>query len=177
MADPFIGEIRMMPYNFIQEGWFKCDGGIYPVGDYTALFSLVSDTFGGNGHTTFGVPDLRGRMPMHEGGTFTWGYWGGYNRITLTQQNLPPHSHNLQVASTDATSASPENDDPTKPSNKSFAVTTVNVYTPFTSDNDLQSMQTGALSVYGGNTAHNNMQPYQAIGFFIANDGLYPPRQ
>lgn len=178
MAEPFIGEIRMMPYNFVQEGWFKCDGGIYSVGEYTALFSLVSDTYGGNGHSTFGVPDLRGRVPVHEGASFSWGYFGGYNRIVLGVQHMPQHNHSLMVTATNATSPTPVNDtDPTQPSNKAFAVTTTDVYTPFTTTDDLQPMQTGAMSMYGGNTAHNNMQPYQAIEFFIAYDGIYPSRQ
>lgn len=178
MAEPFIGEIRMMPYSFVQEGWFKCDGSIYPISQFPALFSLVGDTYGGDAQSTFGVPDLRGRVPVHEGSTFLRGYSGGYNRITLDEWDMPQHNHSLMVAATNATSPTPVNDtNPTLPSNKAFAVTTTNVYTPFTTTNDLQSMQTGALSFFGGNAAHNNMQPYQAIGFFIAYAGLYPSRQ
>jgi microcystin-dependent protein len=178
MSDPFIGEIRMMPYNFVQEGWLRCDGSIYSISEFTALFSIVNNTFGGNGHSTFGVPDLQGRVPVHEGSTFSWGGLGGYNQIELGVQHIPQHNHSLLVASTNANSPTPANDtDPTEPSNKAFAVTTTNVYTPFTSQDDLQPMQTAAISTYGTGYSHNNMQPYQAMGFFIAYQGLYPQHQ
>lgn len=169
MSDPFIGEIRMMPYNFTQEGWFPCSGGIISVADYTALFSIIGDTFGGNGHSTFGLPDLRGRVPVHPGNNFAWGFFGGYNKIALGSQNLPSHRHDFNVSTTNA-----DTDTPTDKT--AFATASKDIYGPYTTHDDLQAMHIGAISNTGGGEPHENMQPYQAMGFFIAWDGLYPPR-
>ena len=175
MADPFIGEIRMMPYNFTQEGWFACTGGIVSVSDFTSLFSIIGDTFGGNGHSTFGLPDLRGRVPVHPGSTFGWGFFGGYNRIVLGTQHMPVHRHEFRVSNQDADTDTPAGQ---QPSNASLGIVggSVNVYAPYTIQDDLQAMETGAISTVGGNNPHDNMQPYQAMGFFIAHEGLYPSR-
>jgi microcystin-dependent protein len=171
MADPFIGEIRMMPYqNFLQEGWLPCHGQILAVSEYTTLFSLLYNTFGGNGQTTFGIPDLRGRVPVHPGYNIHWGHYFGANLVTLTSDEIPTHSHDLQVSVEDAVT-----DTPSSQTSLGIAGNNTNVYTQYTGSNNLVTME-DEVGSKGGSQGHYNMQPYQAVDFFIAYEGIYPSR-
>ncbi|MBD3243816.1 MAG: phage tail protein [Chitinivibrionales bacterium] len=175
--DGFIGEIRMFAGNFAPRGWAFCDGQLLPISQHTALFSLLGTTYGGDGSTTFGLPDLRGRVPVHPGhgpGLTIRGLGekGGQEQVTLTAAQMPSHTHAVTttVAADSAvgTSDSPKERVPARNASS----------TPAYSDSattTLDGVQTTA-SPSGGNQPHNNMQPYQAINFIICIVGVYPSR-
>lgn len=172
MSDPFIGEIRMMPYNFTPKLWLPCLGQLLSINKYGALYALLSTKFGGNGISNFGLPDLRGRVPVHPGSCIDWGDMGGYNEIILENEEMPRHSHGISVSAEDA-----DKDTPTPGDKTSIAITgdDTNMYVLYTSQSDLVPMGHDMGSA-GAGQAHSNMQPYLAMGFFIASDGLWPSR-
>ena len=170
MADPFVAEIRIVGFNFAPIGWALCNGSLMPIAQNTALFSLVGTTYGGNGVSTFALPDLQGRVPMHFGqgpglSSHDLGETGGVETVTLQPTEIPAHTHSLN-AGTDAgafegpASALP-GASPAKP------------FHPGPADTTLAS---AALSNTGGGQPHNNMPPYLAMTFVIALQGIFPPR-
>ncbi|MFC1933410.1 phage tail protein [Chloroflexota bacterium] len=168
--DPFIGEIRMFAGNFPPRNWAFCDGQLIAVSQNDALFSLLGTIYGGDGRTTFGLPDLRGRIPIHTGqgpglSSRPLGAKSGTESVTVMEQALPSHSHNQQGTSSDATSTDPEN----KLAAKAQSIT----YSNFTSAVD---MHAGSLSNSGGSQSHANIQPFLCIHFIIALFGIYPSR-
>ncbi|MDJ0705572.1 MAG: tail fiber protein [Leptolyngbyaceae cyanobacterium MO_188.B28] len=178
MAEPFLAEIRIWANTFAPRGWSYCDGQILPIAQNTALFSLLGTTFGGDGRTTFGIPDLRGRGPLNIGGNsgqgpglsnHSWGERSGAATVTLTQANLPAHNHLLKAVQEPGDNASPNGAyiaGDTTVTGREYAETTVpNV-----------SLNSSQLENVGGGQAHNNMQPYLALGFCIALIGLFPSR-
>ena len=176
MADPFIAEIRMFACNFAPRGWAFCNGQLLQVSQNTALFSLIGTTYGGDGRTTTGLPNLQGRVPMHPGRgpgltPRSLGQKGGATTETLSSNQMPNHRH---VA---GTSLSPANeDDPGATTYLAAGPTAAtNVYAPAGTALD-SSMAAAALPDYGGNSAHNNLQPYLAINFCICLTGIYPSR-
>lgn len=171
MADPFVAEIRIFPFNFAPQGWAWCDGQLLPLSQNTALFSLLGTTYGGDGKSTFALPDLQGRAPMHPGqgpglSLHDLGETGGSETVTLLESEIPAHSHGMSVSS----QLGLEN----QVNNQLFAMGDgINLYAP---TNSLTSMSNQALAPTGGDQPHNNLQPYLTFHFCIALQGVFPPR-
>ena len=165
MADPFYGEIRLMAFDFAPYGWARCDGQLLPINQNQALFALLGTTFGGNGVYTFGLPDLRGRIPIHVGGGRELGDSGGEQGHTLSSAELPPHKHALNASSTNAGSSDPTNRVLAQSNNIYHSATSLTALSP-----------ASVSSSTGGNQAHPNMQPFLVISFCIALRGVFPTR-
>ncbi len=169
MSEPFLAEIRLVGFNFAPRGWAFCDGQIMPINQNQSLYSLLGTTYGGDGRTSFALPDLRGRTPLHVGSSngndHALGNKAGAETITLSQDQMPNHDHNLKATS-DAASA------PTASGNVLGKASTQ----LYNTAQSLQTMNPAAVSSVGGNQAHNNMQPYLALNFCIALKGLFPSR-
>lgn len=170
MAEPFLGEMRMYGFNFPPRGWAKCDGALLPINQYSSLYALLGTAFGGDGNTTFGLPDMRGRVPLHEGNGFVRGQRGGAEMVPLTVSQLGVHSH--AAMGTSATG-----DAVVGISTRSFA-TSSDVNDPiYGAPNSLVAMNDGVLTpAEGGGQPHNNMQPINVVNFSIALEGLFPQR-
>jgi microcystin-dependent protein len=168
MADPFVAEIRMFGFNFAPTGWASCDGQLMPISQNTALFSLLGTTYGGDGRSTFALPDLQGRTPMHSGdgpglSQRFHGEADGSATVTLLQSEMPAHNHQLRHGGT-GTSATPGMSSVLGHSGAA------QIYTTST-----DKVPVAALDAVGGN-AHNNRQPYLGVQFCIALQGVFPPR-
>ena len=166
MAEPFLAEIRLMSFNFAPKGWAMCNGQFLPINQNQALFALLGTTFGGNGQTTFALPDMRARVPIHVGSGFTLGQQGGEQAHTLSIAELPTHIHVLN-ASTQAANAAL----PFAPSGNILAVSPQQVYT---APANLTAMSPTSVTTVGGSQAHLNMQPFLTINFCIALQGIFP---
>jgi microcystin-dependent protein len=163
MAEPFLSEIRIMSFIFAPKGWALCNGQTLPINQNQALFSLLGTTFGGNGQTTFALPDLRGRVPIHEGDGHTLGEKGGEQAHTLSLAELPQHIHSMNGS----TVASGGTDNPTN----NFLGSASNLYhTPAS----LTTMNPGTIANAGGSQAHLNMMPFLTLSFCIALQGIFP---
>ena len=172
MADPFVAEIRIFPFNFAPRGWAWCDGQLLPLSQNTALFSLLGTTYGGNGKSNFALPDLQGRAPMHPGqgpglSLHDLGETGGSETVTLLESEIPSHSHAAKVSGRPAV----END----AAGRYWATATVNAYAPG-APQGLVQMAPETLAPAGGDQPHNNLQPYLTFYFCIAMQGVFPPR-
>jgi microcystin-dependent protein len=179
MSDPFIGEIRIFAGNFAPRDWAFCDGTLLPIAQNTALFALLGTTYGGDGRTTLGLPNLQGRTPIHAGRgpgltDRRLGQQGGVQNVTLNAAQMPAHTH---AASADNLSATISPASTADPRGNSLAAATVNV---FNTDPPNVDMSIGSLvddiGLTGGGQAHENMPPYLALHFIIALVGLFPPR-
>lgn len=172
MADPFVAEIRMFPFNFAPKGWAWCDGQIMPISQNTALFALLGTTYGGDGKSTFALPDLQGSAPMHPGqgqglSLRDLGEIGGSETVTLLQSEIPVHTHTLRGAAVPADINAPQ------------PATVLGVSgggKAFGPAANLGNMAFQALAQAGGSLPHNNMQPYLTVYFCIALQGVFPPR-
>ncbi|MBB4838559.1 microcystin-dependent protein [Sphingomonas kyeonggiensis] len=174
MADPFVAEIRIFPFNFAPRGWAWCDGQLLPLSQNTALFSLLGTTYGGNGKSTFALPDMQGRAPMHPGqgpglSLHDLGETSGSETVTLLESEIPNHSHTLRASVEDATQGTLANGVSLSTSNGGSLYQT-------TTNTNLVTMSPQALSAAGGSAPHNNMQPYLTFYFCIAMQGVFPPR-
>lgn len=175
MADPFVAEIRIFPFNFAPKGWAWCDGQLLPLSQNTALFSLLGTTYGGNGKSNFALPDLQGRAPMHPGqgpglSLHDLGETGGSETVSLLESEIPSHSHPLGAQNIAlGGNVSPTGNTLNRPA--SGFLYTVGSPTP-----PLVSMAPEALAPSGGDQPHNNMQPYLTFYFNIALQGVFPPR-
>ncbi|MCW2672743.1 MAG: microcystin dependent protein [Frankiales bacterium] len=164
MAEPFLAEIRLMSFNFAPTGWALCDGQLLPINQNQALFSLLGTNYGGDGRLNFGLPDLRGRVPMHMGGGHNLGERAGEQAHTLTIAELPTHTHVLGASSADGTA--------TAPSNALLAkAAPANPYAPAANQ---VAMSSAAVASTGGSQPHQNMQPFLALIFAIALQGIFP---
>ena len=173
MADPFVAEIRIFGFNFAPRGWATCDGQLLPLSQNTALFSLLGTTYGGDGKSTFALPDMAGNVPMHwgqstTGSIYDLGQTSGSANVTLLQTEIPQHNHALQVAGDIGDQNSPLT---------TRSLTTSNNGAIYAADTQpLSNMAFQSLSTYGGSLPHNNLQPYLTLMFCIALQGVFPAR-
>jgi microcystin-dependent protein len=175
MADPFVAEIRIFPFNFAPKGWAWCDGQLLPLSQNTALFSLLGTTYGGNGKSNFALPDLQGRVPMHPGqgpglSLHDLGETGGSETVTLLESEIPVHSHAV-FASTNA--ADEEGTKQPVGATPGAQQGSNQLYTAFANP---ASFNAQALTPAGGDQPHNNLQPFLTCYFCIALQGVFPPR-
>jgi microcystin-dependent protein len=173
MADPFVAEIRIFPFNFAPKGWAWCDGQILPISQNTALFSLLGTTYGCNGQSTFALPNLQGSAPIHAGqgpglSLYDLGQSGGSETVTLLESEIPAHSHAMMALADPANAQIPS---PTASLTRSAGGFAYSVTT-----SGLVSMANNALVPAGGDQPHNNLMPYLTLNFNIALQGVFPPR-
>jgi microcystin-dependent protein len=166
MAQPYVGEIRMFAGNFAPAGWMFCEGQLLPISENETLFQLIGTTYGGDGQSTFALPDLRGRIPIHQGNEFILAEQGGAEEITLTVQQIPAHNHALLATVNAASTAAP--------GNNMLASTTLSTITPYGSDNPSGSMSPTMVGSIGGSQPHTNFQPYLCVDFIISLFGIFP---
>jgi len=173
MADPFVAEIRIFPFNFAPKGWAWCDGQLLPLSQNTALFSLLGTTYGGNGKSNFALPDLRGRTPMHPGqgpglSLHDLGETGGSETVSLLESEIPSHPHNAAAIGGDPADLQAPN------ANRALARSAQGF--AYVSGPANVSLAPEVLAPAGGDQPHNNMQPYLTFYFNIALQGVFPPR-
>jgi microcystin-dependent protein len=164
MAQPYVGEVRMFAGNFAPAGWMFCEGQLLPISEYETLFNLIGTTYGGDGQSTFALPDLRGRLPLHQGNGFVLAETGGAEEITLTVAQTPAHTHALLASASPGTASNPQGNVPAK-------TTTGFLYI---NENPTDSMAASAISSVGGNQPHTNFQPYLCVDFIISLFGIFP---
>lgn len=175
MAEPYIGEIRLFPFDYAPRGWALCNGDLLLIAQNAALFALLGTTFGGNGQTTFGLPDLRGRVPMgyNMGGSLgSLGEKNGAESVVLNADQMPAHSHTAEGSSLLATIAGKS------PVGNVWATINSGGATPYASvsSDSMVTMDSKAIGTTGGGAPHSNMQPYAVVNYCIAVQGLWPPR-
>lgn len=169
MSEPFLAEVRMVGFNFAPRGWAFCDGQILPINQNQSLYSLLGTTYGGDGRTSFALPDLRGRTPIHVGrsnggGDHRLGQKSGEETHTLSANEMPQHRHMVQASSANANTPVPQGE---------VLAAANNLYRDAT---NLTGLRSGTITGVGGGQAHENMQPYLAVNFCIALQGLFPSR-
>lgn len=165
MSMPFVGEIRMGGWNFAPVGWAMCNGALMPISQNPTLFQLIGTIYGGDGQSNFALPDLRGRIPVHVGPGFALGQQGGSETVTLSSNQIPPHSHSFMCSTSNGTQGAPVGYVPaTLPSGSAYIQATP------TAAMASGSIQTGG----GGNQWHDNMQPFLCIQFIISLFGIFP---
>jgi len=172
MSDPFVAEMRIFPFNFAPRGWAMCNGQLLPISQNTALFSLLGTMYGGDGKTTFALPNLQGSVPTHQGqgpglSGYVVGQSGGSETVTLIQTELPAHAHQASGASGNG---------PTSPANNTWGTGAGRTPPPTYVNGSPNVTMGNALSVAGGSQPHNNMQPYLTLNICIAMQGVFPAR-
>jgi microcystin-dependent protein len=163
MGTPFMSEIKIVGFNYAPKGWAECNGQFLPINQNQALFSLLGTMYGGNGQTTFALPDFRGRVPIHVGSGFIQGQAGGQEFHTITQSEMPAHNHFVQ-----ATNAQGNNDDMT---GNLFATSNA---AKFGGVQNLTTLQPSTITNTGGSQPHENRQPFLVLNFIIALQGVFP---
>lgn len=174
MSEPFVGEIRMFAGNFAPRSWAFCDGQLLAVSQNDALFSLLGTIYGGDGRTTFGLPDMRGRIPIHAGSgpgltPRKLGAKSGAENVTLTTNELPNHTHNVNASDQQGSS--------TSPANQFFGQEGLNVYHAAPLSSNVTNLKSSAVTPVGGSQSHSNLMPALCVNFIIALYGIYPSRQ
>jgi microcystin-dependent protein len=164
MAQPYVGEIRMFAGNFAPAGWMFCEGQLLPISENETLFQLIGTTYGGDGQSTFALPDLRGRLPIHQGNGFILAETGGVESVTLTVNQIPVHTHPLSASTNLATQSSPSN---TVVAQGSPAI----LYFGAAPGSPLAPAAVGPV---GGSQPHSNFQPYLCVSFIISLFGIFP---
>jgi microcystin-dependent protein len=165
MSEPFIGEIRLVGFNFAPAGWAKCDGQLLSIAGNDALFSLIGTTYGGDGQNTFALPDFRSRIPIHRGTGSSIGEIGGTETVTLTVNQIPTHTHPAQAQSGGGNQPGP--------GGNIWASSGLNQYNSSAADSDMNAQ---AITSTGGNLPHDNMMPFLTITFVISLFGIFPSR-
>ena len=163
MAQPYVGEIRMFAGNFAPAGWMFCEGQLLPISENEVLFQLIGTTYGGDGESTFALPDLRGRIPVHQGTGFILAETGGAEEITLTTTQIPSHSHALLGTASVASL--------TNPTGNIVAKADKNFYRPGPGGSPMAPQ---VIALTGGTQPHNNFQPYLCVDFIISLFGIFP---
>jgi microcystin-dependent protein len=164
VAQPYVGEIRMFAGNFAPAGWLFCQGQLLPISENETLFQLIGTTYGGDGQSTFALPDLRGRVPLHFGNGLVLGETGGAEAVTLTQAQMPAHAHGfLATAGNASKTAAAGNVAATTPS-----------YTPYIAMPANSPLNAQSVSAAGGSQPHDNFQPYLCLDFIISLFGIFP---
>lgn len=166
MAQPYVGEIRMFAGNFAPAGWMFCEGQLLPISENETLFQLIGTTYGGDGQSTFALPDLRGRIPLHQGNGFILAETGGAEEITLTVNQIPAHSHPLLASSSPGADANPGNRVPAETGTAGAFM--------YLEDVPSVNMAANAISPVGGSQPHTNFQPYLCVDFIISLFGIFP---
>ena len=169
MSEPFLAEIRIVGFNFAPRGWAFCDGQILPINQNQSLYSLLGTNYGGDGRTSFGLPDLRSRTPIHKSDGHPLAQNGGAETVTLTSAEMPAHTHSTKANSSEGDNTSPADD------NLSATAAGELLYRDPESAS-MTALRGGTVTNTGGGQAHDNMQPYQALNFCIALQGLFPSR-
>jgi microcystin-dependent protein len=164
MAQPYVGEIRMFAGNFAPAGWMFCEGQLLPISENETLFQLIGTTYGGDGQSTFQLPDLRGRLPIHQGNGSILAETGGAEEITLTVNQIPAHSHPLLASTGPATGSTPVG-------NLTAESASLSIYIE---DAPGVSLNPAAVSPVGGSQPHTNFQPYLCVDFIISLFGIFP---
>jgi len=164
MAQPYVGEIRMFAGNFAPAGWMFCEGQLLPISENETLFNLIGTTYGGDGQSTFALPDLRGRVPLHFGNGFQLAETGGVEQVTLTLPQIPAHSHAFLASSNNAAKTAAAG---------SVPATTPN-YTPYIALPPNTPLNPQSVTSTGGSQPHSNFQPYLCIDFIISLFGIFP---
>lgn len=174
MDEAYLGQIMLVAFNYAPRNWALCNGAILPIAQNQALFALLGTNYGGDGVTTFALPDLRGRLPVHRGqgpglGNYVIGQVGGVETVTLTALNLPKHNHMVTAVNANANQGTP--------GGGIWAIEATAQYPVYSSTTPPDSvMNPGALGTAGGNQPHSNLQPYLAMNYCICTAGLFPPR-
>jgi microcystin-dependent protein len=163
MAQPYVGEIRMFAGNFAPAGWMFCEGQLLPIAENETLFNLIGTTYGGDGQSTFALPDLRGRLPIHQGNGFTLAETGGAETVTLTVQQMAAHSHAMLASNDIPTLSSPANNVLGQAAAKFYRA-----------GNPTVQLNPAAIGPVGGSQPHTNFQPYLCIDFIISLFGIFP---
>ena len=164
MSEPYLGEINLFPIGFTPKGWAPCEGQLMQINTNQALFALLGTTYGGNGSSTFALPNLRGRVPIHPSDTHPLGQTGGEESHTLTINEIPAHSHQVSASANPPVAVSPAGN------------VWANEPNQFGSPSSITKMSASAVSSAGNSAAHSNMQPFMALQFCIALTGIFPPR-
>lgn len=164
MAQPYVGEIRMFAGNFAPAGWMFCEGQLLPISENETLFNLIGTTYGGDGQSTFALPDLRGRIPIHQGNGFILAETGGAEEVTLTIAQIPAHSHPLLAS----------NDPANVPNPLNAVLATTNTVELYSGDQGNAPLAQQSLSPTGGSQPHTNFQPYLCVDFIISLFGIFP---
>jgi microcystin-dependent protein len=166
VAQPYVGEIRLFAGNFNPAGWAFCNGQLLAISENETLFQLIGTTYGGDGQSTFALPDLRGRIPVHQGNGFTLAETGGVEEVTLTVSQIAGHSHVFLATANNASTASPTNNVP--------GVETVFGVLAYGTDAPLTSLDSASVSAAGGSQPHTNFQPYLCINYILSLFGIFP---
>ena len=166
MAQPYVGEIRIFAGNFAPAGWMFCEGQLIPISENETLFQLIGTTYGGDGQSTFALPDLRGRIPLHQGNGFILAETGGAEEVTLTVNQIPAHSHPLLANSALGSQASPR--DHVLAQSRTAGIDL------YVEDTPTVSMAGNAVTPIGGSQPHSNMQPYLCMNYIISMFGIFP---
>jgi microcystin-dependent protein len=163
MAQPYVGEIRMFGGNFAPAGWAFCEGQLLPISENETLFNLIGTTYGGDGQSTFALPDLRGRLPMHQGNGFTLAETGGVESVTVTVNQIPAHSHPMLASNDIPTQSNPQNNLTGQAAAKFYRAGSPSVF-----------LNAASISSVGGSQPHSNLQPYLCVDFIISLFGIFP---
>ena len=166
MAQPYVGEIRMFAGNFAPAGWMFCEGQLLPISENETLFQLIGTTYGGDGQSTFALPDLRGRLPLHQGNGFILAETGGAEEITLTVSQIPAHSHPYLCTNNTGTGTAPQN--------SIVAGSTDANALAYGLDAPLGTLNPASIGSVGGSQPHTNFQPYLCVDFIISLFGIFP---
>lgn len=164
MALPYVGEIRMFGGNFAPAGWMFCEGQLLPISENQTLFNLIGTTYGGDGQSTFALPDLRGRLPLHWGNGFVLAETGGAEEITLTVSQIPVHTHTLLASTDPASTANVQGNVLANPASA----------TPYSINSPNIQLNAQSITPVGGSQPHTNFQPYLCIDFIISLFGIFP---
>jgi|ERR1044072_679732 microcystin-dependent protein len=166
MAQPYVGEIRMFAGNFAIAGWMFCEGQLLPISENETLFNLIGTTYGGDGQSTFALPDLRGRIPIHQGNGFTLAETGGAEEITLTVSQIPSHTHNALGSTNTGTG--------TSPTSNVLCNLTGATNSGYGTDAPKTNLSPTSISGVGGSQPHTNFQPYLCVNYIISLFGIFP---